>query len=111
MRDAYSRISEQHCDLKSAVSAAQLQASESHCDTKRDILLSSKELGIQSAQNFGAVQVEASKNTAAIQLQAAVNQKDNLLEQSKWFALSEKTAMVNKCDLEAKLAACCCEIK
>jgi len=43
--------------------------------------------------------------------QSANNAKENLLENSKWFALSEKTAMVNKVDSDAKLAACCCEIK
>jgi len=111
MRDSAARSSEQHCDIKSAIAAAQLAAAESFCETKRDILLSAKELGIQAAQNFGAVQVEASKNTAAIQVQAAVNQKESLLEQSKWFAIAERTAMLNKCEMEAKLAACCCEIK
>lgn len=88
-----------------------MDLSEQNCDLRRDVLCSSKELGIQVANNFAAVQLEASKNTSAIQLQAAMNHKDSLLEQSKWFALAEKTAMVNKCDIESKLAACCCEIK
>jgi hypothetical protein len=109
--DAYARLAEQHCDLKSAIAAAQAAAAECCCEVKQEVLRTGKELGLQAAQNFGAIQVEASKNTASIQLQAAVNQKESLLEQSKWFALAEKTAMVNKCDLEAKLAACCCEIK
>lgn len=103
-RDLFGRLSQQHCDLKSSIAEAQLMAS-------RDILNNGRELGLQSASNFGAIQVEASKNTAAIQLQAAVVQKENLLEQSKWFALAERTAMLNKCELESKLAACCCEIK
>lgn len=111
MRDSSARLGQQHCDIKSSIAAAQLAAAESFCETKRDVLLSAKELGIQAAQNFGAVQVEASKNTAAIQFQSALNQKESLLEQSKWFALAEKTAMLNKCEIEAKLAACCCEIK
>ena len=80
--DSYARLSEQNCDLK-----------------------------VQAASNFGAVQLEAAKNKADLQLQAAVNHKESLIEHSKWFALAEKTAMVNKCELEAKLAACCCEIK
>lgn len=103
-REIFSRLTAQHCDLKSSIAEAQLLAS-------REILNTGRELGLQSANNFGAIQVEASKNTAAIQLQAAVVQKENLLEQSKWFALSERTAMLNKCELESKLAACCCEIK
>lgn len=110
-RDTYARLSEQNCDLKSAIAAAQAAAAECCCEVKQEVLRTGKELGLQAAQNFGAVQVEAAKNTAAVQLQAAVNQKDNFLEQSKWFALTEKTAMLNKCELEAKLAACCCEIK
>jgi hypothetical protein len=109
--DSYARLSEQNCDLKSAIAAAQAAAAECCCEVKQEVLRTGKELGLQAAQNFGAIQVEASKNTGAIQLQAAVNAKESLLEQSKWFALAEKTAMVNKCELEAKLAACCCEIK
>jgi hypothetical protein len=111
LRDSYARLSDQNCDLKSAIAAAQAAAAECCCEVKEEVLRTGKELGLQAAQNFGAIQVEASKNTASIQLQAAVNAKESLLEQSKWFALAEKTAMVNKCDLEAKLAACCCEIK
>lgn len=109
--DSYARLSEQNCDLKSAIAAAQAAAAECCCEVKQEVLRTGKELGLQAAQNFGAIQVEASKNTAALQLQAAVNLKDSFLEQSKWFALAEKTAMVNKCELEAKMAACCCEIK
>lgn len=108
---SYARLSEQHCDLKSAIAAAQAAAAECCCEVKQEVLRTGKELGLQAAQNFGAIQVEASKNTGAIQLQAAVNQKESLLEQSKWFALAEKTAMVNKCELADKLAECCCEIK
>jgi hypothetical protein len=111
VRDSYARLSEQNCDLRSAIAAAQAAAAACCCEVKEEVLRTGKELGLQAAQNFGAVQVEAAKNTAALQLQAAVNQKDSFLEQSKWFALAEKTAMINKCELEAKLAACCCEIK
>lgn len=109
--DSYARLSEQNCDLKSAIAAAQAAAAECCCEVKQEVLRTGKELGLQAAQNFATIQVEAAKNTAAVQLQAAVTAKESLLEQSKWFALAEKTAMVNKCELEAKLAACCCEIK
>ena len=108
---SYSRLSEQNCDIKAAIAAAQSSALQGYHDVKHEVLHTGKELGIQAAQNFGAVQIEASKNTAAIQLQAAANAKESLVEQAKWFALAEKTAMINKCELEAKLAACCCEIK
>jgi hypothetical protein len=88
---------------------------------------------LEAAKNAAAISLEAAKNSAAVQIQAALNAKDlaekaasnskesllqasflakdSLLEQSKWFALAEKTAMVNKLDTDAKLAACCCEIK
>lgn len=107
----FAELRTQNTDLRNAIAAAQAAAAECCCEVKQDILRTGKELGIQAASNFGAIQVEASKNTAAIQLQAAVNLKDSFLEQSKWFALAEKTAMLNKCELADKLAACCCEIK
>lgn len=104
-----------------------------HTDMTRDLVGISRELLNQASVNASAIQLEAAKNAAAIsldsaknaaalQVQAALNSKDlseraaynakeGLLENSKWFALAEKTAMVNKCELESKLAACCCEIK
>jgi hypothetical protein len=93
-----------------------------HGDMSRDLISISRELMNQAAANASVAQLEAAKNSAASQLQAAVNSKegvlqasflakDALLENSKWFALAEKTAMVNKLDTDAKLAACCCEIK
>lgn len=104
-----------------------------HTAATRDLISVSKEIAVQAALNAAALQLESAKNAAASQLQAAVNAKDAalqaavnskesvlqasflakdaLLENSKWFALAEKTAMVNKCELEAKVAACCCEIK
>lgn len=77
---------------------------------------------IEAAKNAAASQLQVSLVGKDLALQAAVNSKesvlqaamisrDSLLEQSKWFALAEKTAMVNKCEIESKLAACCCEIK
>jgi hypothetical protein len=99
------------CSVKEAIAAAQAAAAECCCEVKEEVLRTGKELGLQAAQNFGAVQLEAAKNKADLQLQAAVNLKDSFLEQSKWFALAEKTAMLNKCELADKLAACCCEIK
>ena len=118
----YARLSEQNCQTKEVIAAYGNRASDQtasvlatlsaqHAGITRDIGTVGKELTLQSANQFGVLQLEASKNTNAIQMQAAINSKESLLEQSKWFALAEKTAMVNKCDLEAKMAACCCEIK
>lgn len=99
------------CSVKEAIARAQAAAAECCCEVKQEVIRTGKELGLQAAQNFGAIQLEACKNKSDLQLQAAVVQKENLLEQSKWFALAEKTAMLNKCELADKLAACCCEIK
>lgn len=96
--------------------------SRQHADMSRDLVMVNKEIISQAAVNAAASQLEAAKNASALQLQAAINSKDavlqasviakdSLLEQSKWFAQAEKTAMINKCEIEAKLAACCCEIK
>jgi hypothetical protein len=104
-----------------------------HTAQTRDLIGVSKEIAVQAALNAAALQLESAKNAAASQLQAAVNAKDAalqaainskesvlqasflakdaLLENSKWFALAEKTAMVNKLDTDSKMAACCCEIK
>lgn len=88
---------------------------------------------LEAAKNSAAISLEAAKNAAAVQIQAALNAKDlaeraasnskesllqasflakdSLLEQSKWFALAEKTAMVNKLDTDAKLAVGFSDIK
>ena len=118
----YARLSEQNCQTKEVVAAYGNRASDQtasllatmsaqHAGITRDVGSAADRLGLQAATQYGSLQLEASKNTAALQLQAALNAKESLLENSKWFALAEKTAMVNKCDLEAKMAACCCEIK
>jgi hypothetical protein len=107
--------------------------SAQHANQTRDYLSATRDLATQAANNSAASQLEIARNAAALQLQAAVNSKDAalqaavnskesvlqasflakdaLLENSKWFALAEKTAMTNKLDTDAKLAACCCEIK
>lgn len=109
--DSYARLSEQNCTTKETVAAYGNRSSDQHAALSRDICTLGKDVTLQASSHYGSLQLEASRNTGAIQLQAALNAKDSLLEQSKWFALAEKTAMINKCELEAKLAACCCEIK
>lgn len=96
--------------------------SAQHANQTRDFLSASRDLATQAANNSAAAQLQIAVNSKDLALQAAVNSKesvlqasflakDALLENSKWFALAEKTAMVNKLDTDAKLAACCCEIK
>lgn len=118
----YARLSEQNCQTKETVAAYGNRASDhtasllatlsaQHTGITRELYTVGKEITSQAANNYGSIQLEASKNTAALQLQAALNAKESLIENSKWFALAEKTAMVNKCEIESKMAACCCEIK
>lgn len=96
--------------------------SAQHTNQTRDFLSATRDLATQAANNAAANQLEAAKNAAANQLQNAMNSKesllqasllakDSLLEQSKWFALAEKTAMVNKLDTDAKLAVGFSDIK
>ena len=129
-REAISNAGNRTADQTATVLAT---LSGQHANQTRDFLAATRDLANQAALNAAATQLEGAKNAAASQLQAALNAKDisiqaavnskesvlqasflakeGLLENSKWFALAEKTAMVNKCDLEAKMAACCCEIK
>jgi len=96
--------------------------SAQHANQTRDFLAATRDLATQAANNSAAAQLQIAVNSKDLALQAAVNSKeavlqasflakDSLLENSKWFALAEKTAMMNKLDTDAKLAACCCEIK
>ena len=111
----FHRSSDQTASVLASLSAQ-------HAGITRDLVAVGRDLSTQASVNAAATQLEAAKNTATIQLQAALNSKDAafaaamnskevLVENSKWFALAEKTAMVNKCELAAKMAECCCEIK
>jgi len=73
--------------------------------------MNSKDTALQAAVNSKDAALQAAINSKEQVLQASFLAKEGLLENSKWFALAEKTAMVNKCELESKMAACCCEIK
>lgn len=88
--------------------------SAQHANQTRDFLSATRDLATQAANNAAASQLQAAVNSKDLALQAAVNSKeavlqssflakDALLENSKWFALAEKTAMVNKIDLDNKL--------
>jgi hypothetical protein len=96
----FARLSEQHCETKGVIAAYGNRSSDQHAAASRELHSIGKDLALQNATHYGSLQLEASRNS-----------KESLLEQSKWFALAEKTAMVNKCELAAKLAECCCEIK
>lgn len=109
--NSYARLSEQNCGISKEIAAATAKLAECCCETKQLVLGTSKELGLQAANNFGAIQLEAAKNAAAIQLEQAKAFAIAEREQAKQFAIAAAEAARNKCELEAKLAACCCEIK
>jgi hypothetical protein len=89
----------------------QLQAAVNSKEATLQASVIGKEAALQAAVNAKDAALQAAVNSKESVLQASFLAKESLLEQSKWFALAEKTAMVNKCDIESKLAACCCEIK
>lgn len=89
----------------------QLEASRNMSGLQLQASVNAKESALQAAINAKDIALQAAVNSKEGVLQASFLAKESLLENSKWFALAEKTAMVNKCDLEAKMAACCCEIK
>lgn len=122
IRDSISNSGNRASDQTAAVLAT---LSAQHSNQTRDFLSATRDLATQAANNAAATQLEGAKNYAASQLQAAMNAKeaalqaavnskesvlqasflakDALLENSKWFALAEKTAMVNKLDTDSKL--------
>jgi hypothetical protein len=66
--------------------------------------MNAKDAALQAAMNSKEGVLQAAVNSKEGVLQASFLAKDALLENSKWFALAEKTAMVNKLDTDAKLA-------
>jgi len=98
---------------QAAVNAAatQLEGAKNFAASQLQSALSAKDISLQAAVNAKDAALQAAVNSKEALLQSSFLAKDSLLEQSKWFALAEKTAMVNKLDTDAKLAACCCEIK
>jgi hypothetical protein len=99
--------------VQAALNAAanQLETSKQGAASQLQGALNTKDIAMQAAANAKDISLQAAVNSKEAVLQASFLAKDALLENSKWFALAEKTAMINKCELEAKMAACCCEIK
>ena len=111
-REAISNSANRNSDQTAAVLAT---LSAQHANQTRDFLSATRDLANQAAANAAAGQLQQAVNAKDLALQAAVNSKeavlqasflakDALLENSKWFALTEKTAMVNKLDTDSKLA-------
>jgi hypothetical protein len=91
--------------------AIQLEAAKNAAASQLQASVNAKDAALQAAMNAKDVALQAAVNAKELAIQSSLQAKESLLENSKWFALAEKTAMVNKCELESKLAACCCEIK
>ena len=90
---------------------SQLEGAKNLNSSQLQAAMNAKDAAIQAAMNSKEAVLQAAVNSKESVLQASFLAKDALLENSKWFALAEKTAMVNKLDTDSKLAACCCEIK
>lgn len=91
--------------------AIQLEGAKNAAASQLQASVNAKEAALQAAMNAKDAALQAAVNAKELAIQSSLQAKESLLENSKWFALAEKTAMVNKCELESKLAACCCEIK
>jgi hypothetical protein len=91
--------------------AAQLEGSKNSAASQLQNALNAKDAAIQAAVNAKEAALQAAVNSKESMLQSSFLAKDALLENSKWFALAEKTAMVNKLDTDAKLAVGFSDIK
>jgi hypothetical protein len=91
--------------------AIQLEGAKNSAASQLQASVNAKDAALQAAMNAKDAALQAAVNAKELAMQSSLQAKESLLENSKWFALAEKTAMVNKCELESKLAACCCEIK
>ncbi len=86
-------IKEKICDTSAAV---QMKL----CDISKDQWVIAKDAQLFAAEKHYQTMIEASKNAAAFALQS-----------STYFAAQQLEAAKNKCELEAKIAECCCETK
>jgi hypothetical protein len=91
--------------------ASQLEGAKNAAANQLQAALNAKDAAIQAAINAKEAALQAASNSKEAMLQSSFLAKDALLENSKWFALAEKTAMVNKLDTDAKMAVGFSDIK
>jgi hypothetical protein len=83
--------------------AGQLEGAKNWAASQLQAAINAKDAALQAAVNSKEAVLQAAVNSKESALQASFLAKDALLENSKWFALAEKTAMVNKLDTDNKL--------
>lgn len=83
--------------------SAQLEGAKNWASSQLQAAMNAKDAALQAAINSKEGVLQAAVNSKESVLQASFLAKDALLENSKWFALAEKTAMVNKLDTDNKL--------
>lgn len=84
--------------------AAQLEGAKNWGSSQLQAAMNAKDAALQAAINSKEGILQAAVNSKESVLQASFLAKEGLLENSKWFALAEKTAMVNKLDTDSRLA-------
>lgn len=84
--------------------AGQLEGAKNWASSQIQAAVNAKDAALQAAINSKEAVLQAAVNSKEGVLQASFLAKDALLENSKWFALAEKTAMVNKLDTDSRLA-------
>jgi hypothetical protein len=91
---------------QAAVNAAagQLEGAKNWASSQIQAAVNAKDAALQAAVNSKEGVLQAAVNSKEGLLQASFLAKEGLLENSKWFALAEKTAMVNKLDTDSRLA-------
>jgi hypothetical protein len=103
-RDFLSATRELATQAAANAAAGQLEGAKNWAASQIQAAVNAKDAALQAAINSKEAVLQAAVNSKESLLQASVIAKEGLLENSKWFALAEKTAMVNKLDTDSRLA-------
>ena len=89
--------------------AIQLEGAKNAAASQLQASVNAKEAALQAAMKRLRAALQAAVNAKELAIHSSLGQ-ESWLENSKWFALAEKTAMVNKCEL-SQAGALLLEIK
>jgi hypothetical protein len=103
-RDFLSATRELATQAANNAALSQLEGARNLNASQLQAAMNAKDAAIQAAMNSKEAVLQAAVNSKEGVLQASFLAKEGLLENSKWFALAEKTAMVNKLDTDSRLA-------
>jgi hypothetical protein len=103
-RDFLSATRELATQAANNAAAGQLEGAKNWASSQIQAAMNAKDAALQAAMNSKEAVLQAAVNSKEGVLQASFLAKEGLLENSKWFALAEKTAMVNKLDTDSRLA-------